>query len=72
MDILGNVFVKKAIKSMMTEQQFKMLENFMTAVQSGKIDQGKLVSVGNKVAKLSPDEINTLLDLIDKNYLKLL
>lgn len=44
----------------------------MTAVQSGKIDQGKLVSVGNKVAKLSPDEINTLLDLIDKNYLKLL
>jgi len=44
----------------------------MTAVQSGKIDQGKLVSVSNKVAKLSPDEINTLLDLIDKNYLKLL
>ncbi len=67
MDILGNVFVKKALKSMLTEQQFKMMENFMTAVQSGKINQGKLASVGNKVAKLSPDEIDSLLDLIDKN-----
>ena len=72
MSILDNVFVKKAMKSMMTPEQFTMTQNFMTAVQSGKIDQGKLVSVGNKVAKLSPDEINTLLDLIDKNYLKLL
>ena len=67
MGILDNVFVKKAVKSMMTEEQFKMIEKLTTAVQSGKINQGKLASVGNKVAKLSPDEINSLLDLIDKN-----
>ena len=68
MDILGNVFVKKAIKSMMTEQQFKMLENLMTAVQSGKIDQAKLNKVGNKISKMSPEEVNSLLDMIDKMF----
>ena len=67
MDILGNVFVKKAIKSMLTEEQFKIMENFMTAVQSGKIDNGKLKTIGNKLSKMSSDEINKLLDLIDKN-----
>ena len=72
MDILGNVFVSKVIKSMLTESQYKTLENLLTAVQSGKINQDKLKSVGNKVAKLSPDELNTLLDLIEKNYLNLL
>jgi len=72
MDILGNVFVRKAIKSMLTESQYKTLENLLTAVQSGKIDQDKLKNVGNKIAKLSPDELNTLLDLIEKNYLNLL
>ena len=39
----------------------------MTAVQSGKIDQGKLKKVTDKVSKLSPEEINSLLDLVDKN-----
>jgi len=39
----------------------------MTAVQSGKIDKEKLKKVSEKVSKLSPDEINGLLDLIDKN-----
>ena len=67
MDILGNVFVKKAIQSMMTEEQFKMMERLMTAVQSGKISHEKLKRVGDKFSKLSVDEINGLLDLIDKN-----
>jgi hypothetical protein len=67
MDILGNIFVKKAIQSMMTEEQFKMMERLMTAVQSGKINQEKLKRVGYKFSKLSVDEINGLLDLIDKN-----
>ena len=39
----------------------------MTAVQSGKIDQGKLKKVADKVSKLSPEEINGLLDLVNKN-----
>ena len=39
----------------------------MTAVQSGKIDNSLLKSVGEKVSKLSTDGINDLLKLIDKN-----
>ena len=67
MSILDNMFVKKAMKSMMTPEQFTTVQNFLTAVQSGKIDQTKLKKVGDKVSKLSPDEVNSLLDLIDKN-----
>ena len=67
MNILDNMFVKKAMKSMMTPEQFTTVQSFMTAVQSGKINQDKLKKVSEKVSKLSPDEINGLLDLIDKN-----
>ena len=67
MGILDNVFVKKAVKSMVTEEQFKMIEKLTTAVQSGKINQNKLRSVAKKVSNLSTDEINNLLDLIVKN-----
>ena len=67
MELLGNVFVKKALKSMMTEEQFKMMEKLMTAVQSGKIDKDKLKSVGEKFSKLSVEEINKLLNLVDKS-----
>ena len=67
MSLLDNVFVKKAMKSMMTQEQFATVQNLMTAVQSGKIDQTKLKKVGDKVSKLSPEEVNNLLDLIDKN-----
>lgn len=66
MSILDNVFVKKAIKSMLTPEQFTMVQNFMTAVQSGKIDQEKLKRVGDKVSKLSPEQINNLLGDVDK------
>ena len=66
MSILDNVFVKKAIKSMLTPEQFTMAQSFLTAVQSGKIDQGKLKRVGDKVSKLSPEQINKLLDDVDK------
>ena len=72
MAILDNVFVKKALKSMLTEEQFKIMQNFMTAVQSGKINQDKLVKVGNKLSKMSHEEINALLDMIDKKYQKCL
>lgn len=67
MELLGNVFVKKALKSMMTEEQFNMMEKLMTAVQSGKIDSVKLKRIGEKFSKMSIDEINKLVDLIDKN-----
>jgi hypothetical protein len=49
----------------MTKEQFAATQNFMTAVQNGKIDKEKLKKVSNKISKLSPDEINELLDLID-------
>ena len=68
MGILDNVFVKKALKSMLTEEQFKTIQTFTTAVQSGKINQAKLNKVGNKISKMSPDEINSLLDMIDKTF----
>jgi hypothetical protein len=66
MGILDNVFVKKALKAMLTEEQFKTMQKFTTAVQSGKIDQAKLNKVGNKISKMSPEEVNSLLDMIDK------
>jgi hypothetical protein len=66
MGILDNVFVKKALKSMLTEEQFKTMQTFTTAVQSGKINQAKLNKVGNKISKMSPEEVNSLLDMIDK------
>lgn len=68
MGILDNVFVKKALKSMLTEEQFKTMQTFTTAVQSGKINQAKLNKVGNKISKMSPDEINSLIDMIDKTF----
>ena len=67
MDLLGNVFVKKALKSMLAEEQFSMVEKFSTAVQTGKIDRVKLKRIGEKFSKMSIDEINKLVDLIDKN-----
>ena len=66
MGILDNVFVKKAMRSMMTQEQLTAIQGFMTAVQSGKIDQEKLRIVGEKVSKLTPEEINNLLEEIKK------
>lgn len=67
MNILDNIFVKKAVKSMMTPEQFETIQRFMTAVQSGKIDQTKLSRIGQKVSKLSTEEINCLLDVVEKS-----
>ena len=67
MNILDNIFVKKAMKSMMTQEQFETITKFMTAVQNGKIDKSLLSKVGEKVSKLSPDEVNNLLSFVDKN-----
>jgi hypothetical protein len=44
-----------------------MVEKFSTAVQTGKIDRVKLKRIGEKFSKMSIDEINKLVDLIDKN-----
>jgi hypothetical protein len=65
--LLDNIFVKKAIKSMLTEQQFMAIQNFMTAVQNGKIDKTRLKRVGDKVSKMSPEEIDNVIELIDEN-----
>ena len=65
--LLDNIFVKKAIKSMLTEQQFMTIQNFMTAVQNGKIDKTRLKRVGDKLSKMSPEEINNVIELIDEN-----
>ena len=67
MNILDNIFVKKAMKSMMTQEQFETITKFMTAVQNGKIDKSLLSKVGEKVSKLSPGEMNNLLSFVDKN-----
>ena len=67
MNILDNIFVKKAMKSMMTQEQFETITKFMTAVQNGKIDKSLISKVGEKVSKLSPDEVNSLLSFVDKN-----
>ena len=67
MGLLDNIFVKKAIKSLMSPEQYSAVQKFTTAIENGEIDKGKLARVSNKVSKLSSSEINSLLDLIDKN-----
>lgn len=67
MGLLDNIFVKKAIKSLMSPEQYSAVQKFTTAIENGDIDKGKLARVSNKVSKLSSSEINSLLDLIDKN-----
>ncbi len=67
MGLLDNIFVKKAIKSLMSPEQYSAVQKFTTAIENGEIDKNKLAKVSGKVSKLSSDEINSLLDLIDKN-----
>ena len=67
MSIFDNIFVKKAIKSVLSNEQFEALENFSNGLESGEIDKVKLQQVSKKVANLTPKEINVLLDVIDKN-----
>lgn len=67
MGLLDNIFVKKAIKSLMSPEQYSAVQKFTTAIENGEIDKNKLAKVSGKVSKLSSDEINGLLDLIDKN-----
>ena len=51
----------------MSPEQYSAVQKFTTAIENGDIDKGKLARVSNKVSKLSSSEINSLLDLIDKN-----
>ena len=67
MSIFDNIFVRKAIKSVLSNEQFEALENFSNGLESGEIDKVKLQQVSKKVANLTPKEINVLLDVIDKN-----
>lgn len=67
MSIFDNIFVKKAIKSVLSNEQFEALENFSNGLESGEIDKVKLQQVSKKVANLTPKEINALLDVIDKH-----
>ena len=67
MSIFDNIFVKKAIKSVLLNEQFEALENFYNGLESGEIDRVKLQQVSKKVANLTPKEINALLDVIDKH-----
>jgi hypothetical protein len=67
MSIFDNIFVKKAIKSVLSNEQFEALENFSNGLESGEIDRVKLQQVSKKVANLTPKEIDALLDVIDKH-----
>lgn len=51
----------------MSPEQYSAVQKFTTAIENGEIDKNKLAKVSGKVSKLSSDEINSLLDLIDKN-----
>lgn len=51
----------------MSPEQYSAVQKFMTAIENGEIDKNKLAKVSGKVSKLSSSEINSLLDLIDKN-----
>ena len=65
MSVFDNMFVKKAIKSMVTSEQFNMIQNFMKAIESGEIDNAKLKMASDKVSKMKPKDINNILDLIN-------
>ena len=67
MGLLDNMFVKKAVKSMLTDEQFKVMNKFMDAFESGEIDKEKLKKVSDKIAVMETKDINKLLDVIDAN-----
>ena len=65
MGFLDNMFVKKAVKSMLTDEQFKVMNKFMDAFESGEIDNEKLKKVSDKISVMETKDINKLLDVID-------
>ena len=65
MSVFDNMFVKKAIKSMVTSEQFNLIQNFMKAIESGEIDNAKLKIASDKISRMKPKEINGMLDLIN-------
>lgn len=67
MGMLDNVFVKKAMKSMLSKEQFAAIDKFTNALQNGEIDKNLLIRVSDKVSKMPTNKINELLELIEKN-----
>jgi len=66
--MLDNIFVRKAMKSMLSKEQFDTIDKFSTALQNGEIDKNLLARVGEKISKLPTKDVNKLLELIDKNF----
>ena len=68
MSLLGSSFVKKAAFSMMSSEQAKTAESLLSAFESGEIDRNLAKKVGDKVSKFTPEDVNKMLELIDKNF----
>ena len=62
-----NLVTRNALKMFLTKEQYKGVDNFLTAVHSGKISEAKLNKVIDKLSRLDESEVNGVLDLLDKN-----
>jgi hypothetical protein len=67
---MGNVFLKKTMASMlnMPSEQVDAILNAAEAFRSNEIDRNLAIKLFDKISKKSPQEINRILQMIDKEF----
>jgi hypothetical protein len=67
---MANVFLKKTMASMlnMPSDQVDAILNAAEAFRSNEIDRNLAIKLFDKISKKSPQEINRILQMIDKEF----
>lgn len=68
MSLLDNMFVKKAVFSMLSSEQRQSVDVMLKAFNDGEIDRTLMDKVVPKVSKFTPSDINRLMEIIDKEF----
>lgn len=68
---MANMFLKKTMASMlnMPSDQVEAILNAAEAFKSNEIDRNLAIRLFDKFSKKSPQEINRILQMIDKEFL---
>lgn len=67
---MANVFLKKTMASMlnMPSDQVEAILNAAEAFKSNEIDRNLAIKLFDKMSKKSPQEINKILQMIDREF----
>ena len=67
---MANMFLKKTMASMlnMPSEQVEAILNAAEAFKSNEIDRSLAIRLFDKFSKKSPQEINKILQMIDKEF----